>query len=152
MITSFLELEVYKESFQLSLKIEDLVKLFPISEKYLLIDQMIRASRSIPPQIAEGYARRESLKDFQRYLRDYVGEANEMINHLMLAKHKGYIKKPGYADELIEHYIRLGKTSQISKIIGKISNSQCSKNSKSKIPHFSHQKIKTDILLDSTSH
>jgi len=68
MITSFLELEVYKESFQLSLEIEQLLKSFPASEKYLLIDQMKRASRSIPAQIAEGYARRESLKDFQRYL------------------------------------------------------------------------------------
>lgn len=83
MITSFLEIEVYKESFQLSLEIEDLIKLFPAAEKYLLVDQMIRAARSIPAQITEGYARRESLKDFQRYLRDCVGEANEMINHLM---------------------------------------------------------------------
>lgn len=109
MIKSFLDLDVYKESFQLSLEIEDLLKSYPDSEKYLLSDQMRRASRSIPAQIAEGYARRESLKDFQRYLRDCVGEANEMINHLALSKHKGYIKKDGYADELIDRYNQLGK-------------------------------------------
>lgn len=102
-------MDVYRESFQLSLEIEDLLKSYPDSEKYLLSDQMRRASRSIPAQIAEGYARRESLKDFQRYLRDCVGEANEMINHLALSKHKGYIKKNGYADELIDRYNQLGK-------------------------------------------
>ena len=109
MVTNFFDLEVYKESFQLSLEIEELLKSFPSSEKFLLVDQMKRASRSIPAQIAEGYARRETLKDFQKYLRDCVGEANEMINHLLLSKHKEYIKKPGYADELINRYTVLGK-------------------------------------------
>ena len=109
MITSFLDLEVYKESFQLSLEIEELLKIYPASEKFLLSDQMRRASRSIPAQLAEGYARRESIKDFQRYVRDCIGESNEMINHLLLSKHKGYIKKPGYIDELIERYNKLGK-------------------------------------------
>ena len=109
MITSFLDLEVYKEAFQLSLEIEEILKGFPVSEKYLLIDQMKRASRAIPSLIAEGYARRESLKDFQKYLRECVGEANEMMNHLLLAKHKNYIKKQNYADELITRYSVLGK-------------------------------------------
>lgn len=109
MIRSFLDLDVYKDSFQLSLEIEEIIKSYPSLEKFLLVDQLKRASRSIPAQIAEGYARREALKDFQRYIRDCVGEANEMINHLLLSKYKGYIKKLGYADELIERYNKLGK-------------------------------------------
>lgn len=109
MIKSFFDLEVYEEAFQLSLEIEELVKSYPPSEKFLLVDQSIRAARSIPSLIAEGYARRESLKDFQKYLRECVGEANEMMNHLLLAKHKGYIKRPGYAQDLIERYNVLGK-------------------------------------------
>lgn len=109
MITSFLDLEVYQESFQLSIEIEELLKTYPGSEKYLLSDQMRRAARSIPAQIAEGYARRESIKDFQRYLRDCIGEGNEMINHLLLSKHKDYIKKPGYVDLLIERYNKVNK-------------------------------------------
>lgn len=109
MIKSFFDLDVYKEAFSLSLEIEELLKNYPPSEKFLLVDQMKRASRSIPAQIAEGYARRESIKDFQRYLRDCVGESNEIINHLLLSKHKDYIKKPNYANELIERYNTLGK-------------------------------------------
>ncbi len=92
MIKSFLDLDVYKEAFQLSLEIEELLKSYPALEKFLLVDQMRRAARSIPAQIAEGYARRESIKDFQRYLRDCVGEANEMINHLLLSKQKDTLK------------------------------------------------------------
>src|SRR3989344_1702851 len=109
MIKSFFDLEVYKEAFQLSIEIEELLKNYPPLEKFLLMDQIKRASRSIPALIAEGYARRESLKDFQKYLRECVGEANEMMNHLLLSEHKGYIKKQGYAKELIERYNRLGK-------------------------------------------
>lgn len=109
MIRNFLDLEVYKESFQLSLEIEELLKTFPACEKFLLVDQMRRASRSIPAQIAEGYARRESIKDFQRYMRDCIGESNEMFNHILLSKHKNYIKKPDYAGELMDRYTVLTK-------------------------------------------
>ena len=109
MIKSFLDLEVYKESFQLQLEIDEALKSFPVSEKFLLVDQMRRASRSIPSQIAEGYAKRASVKEFAKYLNACVGEANEMMNHLMFSKHKGYIRKPGYSDELIQRYDCLGK-------------------------------------------
>lgn len=109
MIRSFLDLEVYKEAFQLLLEIEELLKIFPAAERFLLIDQMKRASRAIPALIAEGYARRESIREFQKYLRECIGESNEMISHLLLSKHKNYIKKPGYVDELIERYTKLGK-------------------------------------------
>ena len=108
MIKSFLDLDAYQESFQLSLEIEDLVKTFPKDEQYLLVDQCKRASRAIPALIAEGYAKRETLPVFKKFLRDAIGEANEMINHIAFAKAKGYIK-PSKADELIERYHKVGK-------------------------------------------
>lgn len=109
MIKSFLDLEIYQESFRLMCEIEELLKSFPNSERFLLTDQLRRAIRAIPALIAEGYARRESLKDFQKYLRECIGEANEIISHLRLVEYKGYIKKPGYCQELIERYDLLGK-------------------------------------------
>lgn len=54
MIKSFLDLDVYKLAFQLCLEIEDLLKTYPPSERFLLIDQSKRASRAIPALIAEG--------------------------------------------------------------------------------------------------
>lgn len=107
-IKSFLDLEVYKESFQLSLEIEKAIKLFPSDEKFLLSDQMRRASRAIPALIAEGYAKRESTKEFKKFLKDAIGEANEMINHLSFAKARNYIQLT-YVDDLINKYHIVGK-------------------------------------------
>ena len=66
-IKSFLDLDVYKESFQLSLEIEELINKFPKSEQYLLVDQMKRASRAIPALVAEGYAKRETVAVFKKF-------------------------------------------------------------------------------------
>lgn len=108
MIKSFLDLEVYQESFKLSLEVDELLKTFPKSEEYLLCDQSKRASRAVPALIAEGYAKRETILVFKKFLRDAIGEANEMINHIAFAKAKGYIKSEK-ADELIERYHIVGK-------------------------------------------
>lgn len=108
MIQSFLDLEVYKESFQLSLEIEESLKTFPSSEKYLLVDQSKRASRAIPALIAEGYAKRENVKEFQKFLRDALAEANEMINHVSFAKAKHYLDDKK-ADDYINKYHIVGK-------------------------------------------
>lgn len=107
-IQSFLDLEVYKESFQLSLEIDDSVKFYPTHEKYLLVDQSLRASRAIPALIAEGYAKREFIKEFKKFLKDAIGEVNEMVNHLAFAKAKKYLIGEK-ADELITRYQIVGR-------------------------------------------
>ena len=109
MITTFKDLDVYKEALQLSYEIEFLIRVFPASEKYLLCDQMRRASRGIAPLIAEGYAKRQSLKVFQKYIRDAIGEANEIMCHLELADRLGHIKRKDFSKELIRRYDVLGK-------------------------------------------
>mgnify|MGYP001571845246 CR=1 FL=1 len=82
MIRSFLDLEVYQESLILAKDINILVRGFPASEKHLLVDQMSRNSRGIPSLIAESWAKRYQVKEFIKYLRDAIGEANEMMSHL----------------------------------------------------------------------
>lgn len=109
MIKSFRDLEVYQEAIQLAVEVEQLIRTFPKHELYLLVDQMRRASRAIAPLIAEGYAKRDSIRTFQKFLKDAVGEANEMLSHLELADRFGYIRKRDYAQELIERYDQLGK-------------------------------------------
>jgi four helix bundle protein len=108
-IKSFRDLEIYREAIDLSIEIEALIRSFPKHEQYLLVDQMRRSSRGIAPLIAEGYAKRSMIKTFRKYLRDAIGEANEMMSHLEVADRLGYIKKNGYGQELIERYDILGK-------------------------------------------
>jgi len=53
-IATFEDLDVWKFSVQLRKNISSLVKSFPAEEKFRLADQMIRASRSVTANIAEG--------------------------------------------------------------------------------------------------
>ncbi|KKQ52238.1 hypothetical protein A2865_02200 [Candidatus Woesebacteria bacterium RIFCSPHIGHO2_01_FULL_39_17] len=107
-IRNFRDLEVWQESFQLQLEIEELLKSYPPDEKYLLVDQMKRNCRAVPALIVEGWARRESVKELRNYFKNAYGECCETVNHLLLSKYKGYVKKEGYADELIERYEIVG--------------------------------------------
>lgn len=62
MIQKFEDLEVWKESFQLSVDIYKMLK-----EDFGLRDQLQRASVSIPSNIAEGFERNTN-KDFIKFL------------------------------------------------------------------------------------
>lgn len=50
---SFRDLDVYQESLTLSLEIHEFAKGLPAEERYVLADQMRRASRSVPANISE---------------------------------------------------------------------------------------------------
>jgi four helix bundle protein len=80
----------------------------PKSEQFLLVDQMKRASRAVPALISEGYAKKQSIKEFKKYLRDALGESNEMINHLTFAKEQSYLSSNQVLD-LLQRYQIVGK-------------------------------------------
>lgn len=103
-IKSFRDLEIYIESFELQKEIEELLKTFPESERYLLVDQMRRCCRSVPAIISEGWALRDSVKEFKNFLRRAYGSSCEMINHLMVAEYKEYINGENYSRNLINRY------------------------------------------------
>ena len=93
MIKSFRDLEIYQEGLKLAKDIHYLVKKYPTREEYLLVDQSLRASRGIPSLIAESWAKRRQVKAFKKYLRDAIGECNEMMNHIKQAELFGYVPK-----------------------------------------------------------
>jgi four helix bundle protein len=90
---SFTDLEVYKECRQLRISISSLTKNeFPIDEKYKLTDQIIRSSRSITANIAEGYGRYYFKENIQ-FCRISRASLTETLEHLITAFDEKYISE-----------------------------------------------------------
>lgn len=84
------ELEVYKLARIFRKEIAGFVKLLPHEEKYRLIDQILRSSRSITANIAEGYGRFHYQENIQ-FCRQARGSLIETYDHLTCALDEGYI-------------------------------------------------------------
>ena len=56
-MASFTELETWKQARKIRMIMSNMVKNFPSEEKFRLADQLIRCSRSIGNNIAEGHGR-----------------------------------------------------------------------------------------------
>ena len=85
------DLKVYEKSYKSALSIYRMTESFPKEEIYGLTSQIRRAATSIPLNIAEGYAKRESQAEFKRYLLMALGSSDEMQVLLNFAKDLGYI-------------------------------------------------------------
>ena len=89
---SFTDLNVWKEARSFQLLIFNLSKLFPPEEKYKLSDQIIRSSRSIAANIAEGHGRFHFQEQIQ-FCRQARGSLSEVLNHIYTAFDCNYISK-----------------------------------------------------------
>lgn len=87
---SFTELGVWKKARALKNDIAELIKEFPHEEKFRLLDQLIRSSRSINSNIAEGHGR-YSYKDQLHFCIQARGSLSETMNHLIDAFDCKYI-------------------------------------------------------------
>jgi len=107
-IRSYEDLEVYRRGLNLTVDVYSHLKNYPRFEQYELCSQMRRASRSIPCNIAEGYGKKRSTRDFVSYLAIAMCSANEMVVHLEISKRLGYISVQD-AEKLQEEYKIVGK-------------------------------------------
>jgi four helix bundle protein len=70
--------------------ISGLLKSFPSTERLRLADQMVRASRSVTANIAEGYGRYHYQENIQ-YCRQARGSLFELLDHFSVCHDEGYI-------------------------------------------------------------
>jgi four helix bundle protein len=105
MFQSFEDLEVWKRSCQLAVKIYEVMR---DSRDYGLRDQMQRAAVSIASNIAEGSE--GSNKEFARYLKIASGSAAELRTQTYIASRVGLI-------ELEQMREIIDECQQISKMI-----------------------------------
>ncbi len=87
---SFENLEAWKVARELRKKISKTVKSFPDIEKFRLTDQIIRSSRSVTANIAEGYGRFHYLENIHHCYMSR-GSVMETLDHLICANDEGYI-------------------------------------------------------------
>jgi four helix bundle protein len=107
-LRGFRDLIVYQKSYRLALEIFEITKTFPKEEKYSLIDQIRRSSRSVPTNIAESWAKRIYPKVFVNKLSDALGEESETEVWLDFSNDNQYIDNQKHRN-LIQDYDEVRK-------------------------------------------
>ncbi|NDV44096.1 four helix bundle protein [Flagellimonas sediminis] len=96
----FKELAIWKLSREFCSDIYEVTTTFLETEKFGIINQLRRASISVPSNIAEGCSRK-SNKDFSRFLEIAIGSMYELETQLLISNDLGFITKEK-AQELIK--------------------------------------------------
>lgn len=91
MIQSVSDLEVFNLSYGFAMTLFQESRLFPKEEKYSLTDQLVRASRSIAANIAEGFGKRVYENEFKKHLVYAMGSLEETKAWLLFAKDCSYL-------------------------------------------------------------
>lgn len=95
-VRHFRDLEVYQNAFNAGLNVYELSKHFPHEEKYSLIDQIRRSSRSVCANLAEAWQKRRYEAAFIAKLSDAEVEAAETQVHLEFAFRHRYISRDAF--------------------------------------------------------
>jgi len=102
------DLKVYQFSYRLAMKIFEESRSFPKEERYSLIDQIRRSSRSVATNIAEGFRKRMYPNMFVSKMADADSETAETQVWIDFAHDCGYLSKERH-DELTIGYEDVGK-------------------------------------------
>lgn len=109
-IESFEDLDCYKLAREFRQSISALAQSLPKREEYLLKDQMLRASRSICANIAEGFGRQHPQENLQ-FCRQARGSLMEMLEHLNVCLDEEFTNQA--------NYLRLrAQRSQVRGVLG----------------------------------
>ena len=101
-MASFTELETWRQARKIRKMISQITKCFPSEEKFRLTDQIIRSSRSIGNNIAEGHGRFHYL-DNVKFCIIARGSLSETLDHMITALDEEIISAEVLSDFQIEH-------------------------------------------------
>jgi four helix bundle protein len=98
-------LVVYQNALETELRVYELSKKFPESERYALTDQIRRSSRAVCANIAEAWRKRRYTAAFVSKLRDSEVEAAETQVHIQFAFRNGCVGNAEFQtiDDAYEH-------------------------------------------------
>lgn len=86
------DLLVWQKSIAFVTSIYNLTRVFPKQEQYCLVNQIRRASISIPSNISEGCARRNS-NEYIQFLYISLGSAAELETQIIIATNLNYLSE-----------------------------------------------------------
>ncbi len=111
----FKDLKVHQISYRLATEIFEITKSFPKEEKYSLIDQIRRSSRSIPANIAEAWHRRKYSRAFVNKLIEAAGEVGETEVWLDFSCDHKYIDKE-------KHGTLIARYNEVARMLSRMIN------------------------------
>ncbi|MGZ3836575.1 MAG: four helix bundle protein [Mucilaginibacter sp.] len=91
-MAAFTELETWKQARKIRIFVSEISKKFPSEEKFRLTDQIIRCSRSIGNNIAEGHGRFH-YQDNIRFCIIARGSHSETLDHMIIAKDENILSE-----------------------------------------------------------
>lgn len=91
------KLKIWKESVYFAVEIYKVTATFPKEEVYGLVNQLRRASVSLPSNIAEG-SKRSTKKDFKHFLTIAHGSGAEVETQLLISKELNFINEKKYLE------------------------------------------------------
>ncbi|MGB2590829.1 MAG: four helix bundle protein [Candidatus Acidiferrum sp.] len=106
-VKTYSDLLVYKQAYQLTLRVSNFSRGLPREEQFELGRQLRRSSRSVPANVVEGWTKRVFAAEFKRHLIIAAGEVAETKYWLGLAADEGFVGKSA-AEALISEYSKLG--------------------------------------------
>ncbi|PIR89811.1 hypothetical protein COS93_01025 [bacterium (Candidatus Gribaldobacteria) CG07_land_8_20_14_0_80_33_18] len=115
----FREWDIYKDARRFRIELYEVLRTYPMEEKFALVDQTKRALNSIILNIAEG-ANRTTNKDLRIYISRAAGSLDEVVACLDCALDNNYINKDKH-QEFLEKASNLAK--RLKGFIVKLSNS-----------------------------
>jgi four helix bundle protein len=113
-IKTYKELRVFQNAMDSAMVVFQLTKSFPQEEKYSMVDQMRRSSRSVCANLAEAWRKRRYKAMFIAKLSDAESEACETQVWIEFARRCGYLEN-AVCDELDAAYDHI--IGQIVKMI-----------------------------------
>ena len=93
-IDSYRDLRVFQNGMEGAMKIFEMTQRLPVEEKYSLVDQIRRSSRSVCTNLAEAWRKRRYRAAFIAKLSDAESEACETQVWVEFARRCGYLGGP----------------------------------------------------------
>ena len=115
LIQSAKDLIVYQKAYALAMAIYRVTIRFPPEERFALVSQIRRSSRSVALNLREAWAKRRYESAFVSKLTDCDGEANETDTALDFARDCGFITAE-------EHCDLVGQNDEVRRILGAMLN------------------------------